>query len=73
MPILYVYDFGDDWRHMLMYEGGAQLDRSAKYPRCVSGTRKCPPEDCGGVEGYAELLEAIRNRNTSGATSSSNG
>ena len=60
LPILYVYDFGDDWRHMVVYEGGVRLDRSARYPRCVSGARKCPPEDCGCVDGYAELLEAIR-------------
>lgn len=60
LPILYVYDFGDDWRHAVMYEGGVQLDRSATYPRCISGARKCPPEDCGGVHGYEELLEAIR-------------
>ena len=60
LPMLYVYDFGDEWRHMMVYEGGAQLDRSVKYPRCVSGGRKCPPEDCGGVDGYVELLEAIR-------------
>ncbi len=60
LPILYVYDFGDDWRHMVMYEGGAALDRANEYPRCVSGARKCPPEDCGGVHGYVELLEAIR-------------
>jgi hypothetical protein len=60
LPILYVYDFGDDWRHVLMYEGGRQLERGATYPRCVAGARKCPPEDCGGVDGYAEFLEAIR-------------
>jgi len=30
-----------------------------KYPRCVSGARRCPPEDCGGVHGYAEFLETI--------------
>lgn len=60
LPILYVYDFGDDWRHIVMYEGGVPLERGAKYPRCVSGARKCPPEDCGGVDGYTEFLEAIR-------------
>jgi Plasmid pRiA4b ORF-3-like protein len=60
LPILYTYDFGDDWRHIVMYEGGAQLDRRVRYPRCVSGARRCPPEDCGGVHGYAEFLEAIR-------------
>jgi hypothetical protein len=42
LPILYVYDFGDDWRHMVMYEGGAQLDGGVKYPRCISGARKMP-------------------------------
>jgi hypothetical protein len=60
LPMLYVYDFGDDWRHAVMYEGGVQLDGGAQYPRCVAGARKCPPEDCGGVHGYIELLEAIR-------------
>lgn len=60
LPILYVYDFGDDWRHTLTYEGAVPLDRSANYPRCVSGERRCPPEDCGGVHGYAEFLDAIR-------------
>ena len=60
LPIVYVYDFGDDWRHTIVYEGGAQIDKRASYPRCVSGARRCPPEDCGGVHGYADLLEAIR-------------
>jgi hypothetical protein len=27
----------------------------------VEGARACPPEDCGGVWGYAEFVEAIRN------------
>ena len=60
LPILYVYDFGDDWHHAVIYEGGVPLDRGTRYPRCVAGARKCPPEDCGGVHGYKELLEAIR-------------
>lgn len=31
------------------------------YPRCIGGARACPPEDCGGVDGYAEFLRAIAN------------
>lgn len=60
VPVLYVYDFGDDWRHAVMYEGAAQMEPSATYPLCLSGARRCPPEDCGGVHGYAAFLAAVR-------------
>ena len=30
---------------------------------CLSGQNACPPEDCGGVWGYEELQQAIRNPN----------
>ena len=30
------------------------------YPRLVEVTGRCPPEDCGGPWGYAELLDAIK-------------
>ena len=29
------------------------------YPVCLAGERACPPDDCGGVWGYADLLEAL--------------
>ena len=28
-------------------------------PCCTAGKRACPPEDCGGVWGYADFLDAI--------------
>lgn len=28
-------------------------------PRCIDGSRACPPEDCGGVHGYYRLLEVL--------------
>ena len=55
----YAYDFGDDWAHVLVHEGMESADPSRAYPRCVSGARRCPPEDCGGVHGYAEFLQAV--------------
>ena len=58
-PALYLYDFGDDWRHVVMHEGTSPSDASVSYPRCISGARRCPPEDCGGAHGHAELLEVI--------------
>jgi Plasmid pRiA4b ORF-3-like protein len=61
-PMLYLYDFGDDWRHIVMYEGMEALDEALTYPRCLGGARRCPPEDCGGPHGYVEFLAAVADR-----------
>jgi len=54
----YTYDFGDDWTHEIVAE--KVLDRGpGPYPRCTGGRRAAPPEDCGGVWGYAELIEVL--------------
>ena len=55
----YVYDFGDDWRHLAVVEKLVAAERGASYPRCTGGRRACPPEDCGGVWGYQDFIEAI--------------
>jgi hypothetical protein len=57
----YDYDFGDNWQHKLEVEKVLQPEPGVHYPRCVTGKRKCPPEDCGGVWGYSDFLEAIQN------------
>lgn len=56
---LYQYDFGDGWVHEIDLETIGRRQRGTKYPRCLSGQHACPPEDCGGPGGYAELLETI--------------
>lgn len=53
------YDFGDGWQHNVVVEAIEPLDPSVEYPRCITGRRACPPEDCGGPWGFQELLEAI--------------
>jgi hypothetical protein len=55
----YVYDFGDDWEHALIYQGEQPIESLLTYPRCVAGARRCPTEDCGGVHGYMDFLTAI--------------
>jgi hypothetical protein len=57
----YEYDFGDSWYHEFVFEGIVRADPKVKYPLCLEGARACPPEDCGGIWGYAVLVEAIQN------------
>jgi hypothetical protein len=55
----YEYDFGDSWQHEIVLEKTLEPEPKVKYPRCIEGARACPPEDVGGVWGYAEFLQAI--------------
>jgi len=50
----YRYDFGDGWEHDVEVIG-----RGGPVPSCIDGEGACPPEDCGGPDGYAELLDAL--------------
>jgi hypothetical protein len=56
----YTYDFGDDWLHDLTVEGVVPLPQDVLLPVCLGGAGACPPEDCGGVGGYEELVVALR-------------
>jgi hypothetical protein len=55
----YWYDFGDDWWHDIIVESVGRADPALTYPRCVTGRRACPPEDCGGPGGFDELMGAL--------------
>jgi len=58
---IYTYDFGDDWEHELLLEKILEPEEGIRYPVCIKGRRACPPEDCGGIYGYYELIEIINN------------
>jgi hypothetical protein len=58
--ITYEYDFGDGWIHDILLEKIQPADPEIKYPFCIAGKRNCPPEDCGGVWGYSELLNILK-------------
>jgi hypothetical protein len=55
----YEYDFGDGWRHEVLFEGCLRAERGKRYPVCLEGARACPPEDVGGTWGYEEFVEAM--------------
>ena len=58
----YTYDFGDDWDHDIRLEKVLPPDAdppATAVPVCLAGKGACPPEDCGGAWGYAELKETI--------------
>ncbi|MBD3885895.1 plasmid pRiA4b ORF-3 family protein [Phormidium tenue FACHB-886] len=56
----YEYDFGDSWRHEILFERMLSSERTVRYPKCVDGARSRPPEDVGGASGYKYFLEAIK-------------
>lgn len=58
--LTYLYDFGDDWRHVIHLEEAKGADEG-RYPRCLAGENATPPEDCGGIHGFEELKDALIN------------
>jgi hypothetical protein len=58
----YLYDFGDTWRHQILVEKFLPRDEKLKYPVCIDGELNCPPEDCGGVGGFYQILEIIADK-----------
>lgn len=60
LKMKFLYDFGDGWSHTVSLE---QVETStapaSEFPRCMDGKYNCPPEDVGGVWGFADFLAAI--------------
>ncbi len=57
--MVYEYDFGDGWEHKIVLEAILPTDETQTLPACIKGKRACPPEDCGGVWGYENLLKIL--------------
>lgn len=56
--LIYHYDFGDDWHHYI--EVTNVIDNSSESrPVLIAGEGNAPPEDVGGIGGYAEFLRII--------------
>jgi hypothetical protein len=56
---IYTYDFGDSWEHSIVLEKRLPVDQNITYPACADGQLACPREDCGGIPGLYDLVEAL--------------
>jgi Plasmid pRiA4b ORF-3-like protein len=61
--MIYTYDFGDSWEHNIVLEKQLPADPDTTYPVCTDGKLACPPEDCGGIPGFYDLLDALDDPN----------
>lgn len=61
--ISYLYDFGDSWEHEILVEKILPKDTKITYPVCTGGKSNTPPEDCGGIYGFYDILEIIKDKN----------
>ena len=58
---VYIYDFGDSWKHLIVHE--KFVDKEIERPYCIDGAGACPPEDCGGMRGYECMLATLKTPN----------
>lgn len=58
--MIYLYDFGDNWEHIVLLEKILPFDNNTFYPVCIKGKKNFPPDNCGGICCFYRLLEAIK-------------
>lgn len=58
----YTYDFGDGWEHTIVVEKRLPDNTAITYPTCTGGKLNCPPEDCGGIPGFYEMLRILKDK-----------
>lgn len=57
----YLYDFGDSWEHEVILEESRYFNPQLHSDVvCLDGARTCPPEDVGGVPGYYDFCDALK-------------
>jgi len=57
--LIYEYDFGDGWEHIIEVQKIVEPELGVEYPVCLGGKKACPPEDCGGIYGYYHMLDVV--------------
>ncbi len=60
----YGYHFGEGWQVEIKVEKVVALEKGIVYPSCIGGERAGPPEDCGGLEAFHDMLACIKEPDT---------
>lgn len=60
----YAYHFGEGWQVDVKVEKSGPVEKGLHYPMCIAGERAGPPEDCGGVEAFHDMLACIKEPHT---------
>jgi hypothetical protein len=62
--LTYDYLFGEGWHVDIRVEKAVAAKKRTACPRCVAGERAGPPEDCGGIEAYKDMLYCLKHSAT---------
>jgi hypothetical protein len=60
----YGYHFGEGWQISVQLESVLPVTKGVQYPMCVAGERAGPPEDCGGIQAFHDMLACIQEPET---------
>jgi hypothetical protein len=60
----YWYHFGEGWQIEIRVEKISTAEKGAHHPLCTGGERCGPPEDCGGLDAYHDMLACIKEPHT---------
>lgn len=61
----YTYDFGDNWEHEIEIVDILKKEKEIRYPKYLNGRRSGPPENCGGIPGYEDVIDALTGKSKS--------
>jgi len=62
--MMYEYHIGEGWKVDVRVEKAAAPGKGVQYPLCTAGERAGPPEDCGGVEAFHDMLACLKEPNS---------
>lgn len=62
--LVYRYHFNEGWEVQIAVEKQLPVKKGVHYPGCTAGERAGPPEDCGGIEAYHDMVACLNEPDT---------